>query len=37
VRRAFLTDLRDAFPIPGVGKIEPQGDHFAWKPTLSAN
>lgn len=23
------------FPFPGVGKIEPQGDHFAWKPTLS--
>ena len=25
------------FPFPGVGKIEPQGDHFVWKPTLSAN
>jgi glyoxylase-like metal-dependent hydrolase (beta-lactamase superfamily II) len=25
------------FPFPGVGKIEPQGDHFTWKPTLSAN
>lgn len=24
------------FPFPGVGKIEPQGDHFFWKPTLSA-
>jgi len=24
------------FPFPGVGKIEPQADHFAWKPTLSA-
>lgn len=24
------------FPFPGVGKIENQGDHFVWKPTLSA-
>jgi len=24
------------FPFPGVGKIETQGDHFVWKPTLSA-
>ncbi|HVJ40475.1 MAG TPA: MBL fold metallo-hydrolase [Dongiaceae bacterium] len=23
------------FPFPGVGKIEPQADHFVWKPTLS--
>lgn len=22
------------FPYPGVGKIEAQGDHFVWKPTL---
>jgi glyoxylase-like metal-dependent hydrolase (beta-lactamase superfamily II) len=22
------------FPFPGVGKIEAQGDHFVWKPTL---
>jgi glyoxylase-like metal-dependent hydrolase (beta-lactamase superfamily II) len=25
------------FPFPGVGKIEPQGDHYVWKPTLNAN
>ncbi len=24
------------FPFPGVGKIEAEGDHFAWKPELSA-
>ncbi len=24
------------FPYPGVGKIEAQGDHFVWKPTLTA-
>ncbi|MET1028977.1 MAG: MBL fold metallo-hydrolase [Dongiaceae bacterium] len=24
------------FPFPGVGKIVAQGDHFTWKPTLSA-
>jgi glyoxylase-like metal-dependent hydrolase (beta-lactamase superfamily II) len=24
------------FPFPGVGKIEPQGDHYVWKPTLTA-
>lgn len=24
------------FPYPGVGKIEAHGDHFVWKPTLTA-
>ena len=24
------------FPFPGVGHVEAQGDHFVWKPTLSA-
>lgn len=24
------------FPYPGVGKIEAKGDHFVWKPTLTA-
>ncbi len=24
------------FPFPGVGKIEAQGDHFVWQPTVSA-
>ena len=24
------------FPFPGVGQIETQGDHFMWKPELSA-
>jgi len=24
------------FPFPGVGKVEAEGDHFVWKPTLNA-
>jgi glyoxylase-like metal-dependent hydrolase (beta-lactamase superfamily II) len=24
------------FPFPGVGQVEAEGDHFVWKPELSA-
>jgi glyoxylase-like metal-dependent hydrolase (beta-lactamase superfamily II) len=34
--RTHETVFAPHFPFPGVGQIEAQGDHFVWKPTLSA-
>jgi glyoxylase-like metal-dependent hydrolase (beta-lactamase superfamily II) len=44
MRVALLTKLSKShemvfaphFPFPGVGRVEAQGDHFVWKPELSA-
>ena len=34
--RSHETVFAPHFPFPGVGKVEAQGDHFVWKPTLTA-